>query len=493
MSNDVELLTAELSFPVESDLETQLAKIDKRLEKYINQTDRFDYAVAVSSGILCALVDSLFVGKFSFEQAHEWGKEKVDDFVVKVAKSQGYEKDDLYGAVKHLEGFEIVADKATAEFGSGLQHHLRDFSHHPTPVGLFFSLLTQQTKMVYGTDTTGKFVAVPLKKDGLQLIGNNLHEKITFGVINWVFHMASDMAGSSGSIYEGKEGTGIPGPVGSLLKELSALPVFKATNEKGNKEFSVWVSKLFNGTLLGQKDANGKVVKAIKFDLRTEVGIAGHIGKQTIPVLMNECIVRAFYFIRRLVKALKATSVRTLPEFKDLDWGTILPWSNRTVVRMVTVSATTFSAADMADAAVRAAIESAGNYVAFSIRFVSRINYVGVARAALAIKHEYDMESEEARLWHEKRLLLEQKSAQVVAQLDAYQEQLEAMVTQYIAEDIELYLTSFNEMDQAIAESDSDRFIQANVKIQSRFGREAQFETQDEFDELMDSDDAFVL
>ena len=210
-------------------------------------------------------------------------------------------------------------------------------------------------------------------------------------------------------------------------------------------------------------------------------------------MLVNECVVRAFYFIRRLTMALKENDVQSIAQFKALDWGTILPWSNRTITRMLTISTATFSAADMTDAAVRAAIESAGNYVAFSIKFASRINYVGIGRAALAIKHDYDMESEEARLWHEKRLLVEQKSAQIVAQIDAYKEQLEALVSQYIAEDIELYLTSFNEMDEALETGDSDMFIQANVTIQSRFGREAQFETQEEFDELMDSDEAFVL
>ena len=35
--------------------------------------------------------------------------------------------------------------------------------------------------------------------------------------------MVSDMAGSSSSILDGKSGTGLPGPLVSLLKEISAL------------------------------------------------------------------------------------------------------------------------------------------------------------------------------------------------------------------------------------------------------------------------------
>ncbi|MCI9067282.1 MAG: M48 family metalloprotease [Lachnospiraceae bacterium] len=153
--------------------------------------------------------------------------------------------------------FPIAADKATNQFGGGLQHHLRDFSHHPTPVGLLCSILTQFTGKVYGTDVDGAFQAVELNADGAALMGKNLHEKMLFGVVNWVFHMASDMAGASGSVMKGSLGTGLPGPVVSLLRELSSTPLFRKMDDKGHREFSVWISKLFNGTLLGERDADG--------------------------------------------------------------------------------------------------------------------------------------------------------------------------------------------------------------------------------------------
>ena len=86
-------------------------------------------------------------------------------------------------------------------------------------------------------------------------------------------------------------GTGLPGPIVSLLKELSALPVFRNLNEDGNREVSVWISKLFNGTLL--KNSNGD---PIKFDLRTEIGVTEQLGKQAIPVIVN-----AMYGARLLI------------------------------------------------------------------------------------------------------------------------------------------------------------------------------------------------
>lgn len=148
-------------------LNTELARVNQELDRYTNHADKADYALAVTSGVLAGLVDSLFVGTFSLAYANQWGNQQAEELVLKVAKYQGYGGTDFAQAIKHLENqFPIAADKATAAFGGGLQHHLRDFSHHPTPLGLVCSILTQFTGNVYGTDVAGAFQCVPLNKDG---------------------------------------------------------------------------------------------------------------------------------------------------------------------------------------------------------------------------------------------------------------------------------------------------------------------------------------
>ena len=308
---------SELIYNTIYEIQNRIDELNSEIDKLTNHADGIDYIIAVASGVICGFVDVLFVSDLSFEKANEWGDSKVNDFVLKIAKKQGYEGDDLSDAVRFLENkYPIAADKATNAFGGGLQHHLRDFSHHPTPIGLFFSLLTQFTKCVYGTNTAGFFQVYKLKPEDLVLIGRNLQEKLLFGVVHWFFHMVSDMAGSSGSIAAGKTGTGLPGPLVSLLKEISSLPFFKKLNKDGYKEFSVWISKLFNGTLLGEHDENGKLLKPVKFDLRTEIGLLPQLGKQAIPIIINECVVRGFYFIRRFSAELKANDVKNLNELK---------------------------------------------------------------------------------------------------------------------------------------------------------------------------------
>ncbi len=471
----------------------KLQTVDSELERFANSADRTDYAIAVGSGILSGIIDSFFIGEFKLEEANQWGNEKASAFVMKVAKAQGYGGDTLAGAIKHLEDmFPIAADKASNQFGGGLQHHLRDFSHHPTPVGLVCSILTQFTGKVYGTDVAGVFQAVELNEDGFILIGKSFPEKIMFGVVNWAFHMASDLAGSSSSVMKGSFGTGLPGPLVSLLKELSATPLFQKLDDRGYKEFSVCISKLFNGTLLGERDANNKLIPH-KFDFRTELGVAHHIGRQAIPVVVNECIVRAFYFIRRLAAELTSANLNSPQDIVKLNWNTILPFRNRTVDRMLTISTMTFAVADTADAAIHAAIESGGNWVLFSGRFVTRFNYVGAGRAAMAIVKEVSNEKKEVQLIHEKMLLSEAKASLFLTQLQDFKARLEEKVSNYLAEDISEFMAGFDYMQQGLDTGDSNLVIRGNVIIQKVLGREPQFTNQEEFDALMESDVPLTL
>lgn len=484
---------AKVEAPSIDRLNTELARVNQELEHYTNHADKADYALAVTSGVLAGLVDSLFVGEFSLEYANQWGNQQAEKLVLKVAKYQGYGGTNLGQAIKHLEyQFPIAADKATAAFGGGLQHHLRDFSHHPTPVGLVCSILTQFTGNVYGTDVAGAFQCVPLNKDGLNLVGKSFPEKIMFGAVNWFFHMVSDVAGSSGTVMKGSFGTGLPGPLASLLKEFSSTRLFKKQDAKGCKEFSVYISKLFNGTLLGERDANGNLIP-LKFDLRTEMGVAMQVGKQTIPVIINECIVRSFFLLHRLLQELSRDDIQDWSDVHKINWKAIIPFRNRTVDRMLTIASMTFTVADTADAAIHAAIESGGNWVLFSGRFVTRFNYVGAGRAALSIVREVSNEKKEAQLIHEKMILSEAKTALFLKQLQEFKEQLDMKVSNYLVEDIEGFMSGFADMRQGMLTGDSDLVIRGNVTIQKVLGREPQFTNQKEFDALMESDAPLVL
>lgn len=392
-----------------------LDALEGKSDRFINHADRLDYSIAVASGVISGFIDSLFVGDFSFDDGYKWGTEKIERFVIYVAKKQGCKGDSLEEAISFLEkNWQIVADKATNSFGGGRQHHLRDFSHHASPLGLAFSMLTQFTGKVYGTSLDGSFLVVDVSKLGF--IGKSLPSKLFLGTIQWFFHLVSDVAGSSTSALNGHSGTGIPGPILSLVKVFSSLPIFK----HDGKGISLIISKLFNGTLLGEHDEYGKIIKGTErpFDLRTELGLLEQLGKQAVPVMINECIVRAFYFMRRLHDEIKSKSINDVRSFKDnVNWNNVLPWKNRTIVRMLTVATGTFTAVDVTDAAIRSAIKTRGINPAFWGCFVLKVNFIGVGRFAMSVISDAKMGYDGNRLEKERQMaynvLLQQMNVKI--------------------------------------------------------------------------------
>lgn len=526
-----------------------------------NKLDKWDYAISISSGAITAAMDILWVKDINLFDARTWGKEKVEDFVMAVAKNQkGYSGKNLKDAIKFLEDkYPIAADDFTNDFGGGKQHHLRDFAHHPTIVGLVFSIMTQFTKYGYGTDVDGNFIPVEIAKT--DHIGNSFADKIYMGAVSWIFHMVSDMAGSSSSAANQSDGTGIPGPIMSLLKELSAIPGIKhiaGKDDKGHNQFSVECSKLFNGTLLGKHDENGKIIKdeVLKFDLRTEIGIANEAmkSKQYLPVVINEIIMRAFYSVRKFMEQIK-----TVDSLDKIDMRKVLPFNSLPLKHMLTISTVTFSAIDISSAGIKAALKNKDNKPGFVLDFMQSVNYIGAGRmlisvsgesgrgletlydlfmdliqkekvkmisaipngeevlnllnytgttaiavakagtpigfvsAVLGVYRQIDTALTEKQLAHEERVRIEAEVHEHIRILNAQRSEMEMVVTEYMEQRLEIIEQAFDQIELAILEDNSDLFIGGNNMIQAMLGRQAQFTSQDEFDALMDMDDAFVL
>lgn len=345
--------------------DSKLEEYNKQLKKFTNQADALDYTVAISSGILAGIVDSFFVGNFSFKDGKAWSNHKVNDFVMKIAKNKGYSKNRLKGAIDFLEDkFKIPSDNIWSGKNVNIwtgSHHLDDLAHHPTPIGLIASIISQFTEKAYFQNRFGENLCLDITDKGL--IGNSFSEKIFAGTVNWFYHLVSDMSGSNKTA---GVGMGIPGPLLSLAKEFSMLPGINKTS----------LPKILNNIFTNKKN---------RFDLRAELGVLHQLGKQTIPVILNEVLVRVFYFFSRLIKEYKEKG-----NFKDIEWENVLPYKNRTLTRMLTISSGTFLAFDLLDAGIR----SGGNWGAF----VLRVNFVNVGRFTVSCYNEYKMEREKEKI-----------------------------------------------------------------------------------------------
>lgn len=393
--NDEEIFFSAEEFPELAD-----DFINIEFDDNVDKADKKDYLLAAACGVLTGSLSVLWSKKFDLSEAHKVGTDKADDMVVSVAKAMGYKKEDVEGAIAFLEKkFPMAGDALTNEFGGGKQHHLRDFSHHPTPIGLICSIAMQFTGEGWGTDTQGNLIHVKITKEGF--IGRTFADKVVFGTINWFFHLISDLDGSSGSVLNGSgKGTGIPGPILSLLKELSTLPIFRAVDENNinkPKIFSEYISKLFNGTLI--KNENGE---PIRFDLRTEMGIGHYIADQAKPVILNECLVRACYLVTRFIDEIRDKNITSVNQLNELDPKNFLPLNSRSMKRMVTVSSGSFVAINVSGIAVKAAIKSKGNTGLFCSEFFLSMNYVGIGRFVFACASDAEYIKEDVKGAYEK-------------------------------------------------------------------------------------------
>lgn len=513
-----EVLAAEISVTDCSDeilharVNDELERVNRELKRYTCNANIIDYAYSVAIGIISGCLDAEYVGKMDLSKsAFQLSDKSVNQFIQKYAKARGLKNERLKDAISDLEqAFKVAQDNVWKGAGIGVaakNHHLADLAHHPTPLGLVSAIIVQFLRVGTFVNKDGKWhfllvdtapkdivrILLPAVLTGFlnwiaalaekkyeaeteEEVPKAIHKlvhlvastPILIEIIkcadNWFGHMVSDMGGSKSTA---GAGMGIPGILTSLLYEIASLPVLKDT------ELPKIVNELY--------------VKK-KIDLRDELPIYKSLSKQAVPVIFNEIFIRCGFFILHL-----AEEFALRQNIRDIDWANVIPFKNRTVDRMLMISSMTLSAADTADAAVRAAIESGGESVLFAKEFVVRYNYVAAGRAIISIVKEVRNEKKEAQLIHEKMLLTQAQTVLVLRELQAYKAKLDERVSQYLAEDIEAFLNGFDLMNDGLCSGDSDLVIKGNVTIQRVLGREPQFTTQAEFDDLMDSDEALVL
>ena len=491
-----------------------IAQVNQKLAQLRVEADKFDYATAIASGLLAGAIDAVFIDKLTITSTDiGLSHEKANRMIENYAKKHGYQENGkrLKGAVEFLEKkYPIAQDNVWKGKGLGISakdHHLADLAHHPTPLGLVSAIIVQFFRTGTFVDKEGGWHLIPVQTEKPDVLENwlplilsgvilwlvNLAEKasqeeeetdipeyiwklarllasapvaiqILKCVNNWVGHLMSDLAGSKQTA--GK-GMGIPGVFLSLMYEIAALP---GVNQTG---------------LTKQLD---QIYVKNRFNLRKEIPLYEHLAKQMLPVAINELFVRTFFFVRHLIEELQRAN-----SLKDVDWEKVIPVGNRTIDRMLSVAGLTFSVADTADAAVRSAIESGGNWVLFAGGVATRVNYIGLAKATVSVIKEITYEQRELQALTEKRILVEAKTEEAVEIIQRYRTDLENLVDSYLAENIEQHLHGFQQIEEGIDNGDSDMVIRGNITIQRVLGREPQFENQEEFDELMESDEDFKL
>lgn len=514
-----DIISAEVSLKTEKrdnsdinfDVDAALQAVNRELDRYTDHSEGIDYFIGVASGIMAGMIDDAFVGELKISETDiELSNTQVNLFIQKYAELRGFPNERLKDAIVALEKeFSVAQDniwKGKIKSVSTKNHHLADLAHHPTPIGLLSSIVVQFLRIGTFVNKEGEWHFVFIKPSAEDVV-EKLAPAILTGFLNWFVSLAENK-------YEETYEEEVPEIIHKIAHIVASSPIILEVAKCADKWFGhlmsdmggskntpgggmgipgIFISLLYEiATIPGLKESGllafvDELYKNKKLDLRHELVLYKHLGRQAIPVAFNEIFARMMFFLLHFEGEMIDKGI------KGIDWSRVIPFGNRTIDRVMMIASMTFNVADTADAAVHAAIESCGSWVLFSGKFVARFNYVGAGRAAVAIMKEVSNEKKEAELIHEKLLLTEVKTEQVIDQIEKYKAMLEEKVSTFLAEDIAEFMNGFDFIKKGFKTGDSDMVIKGNVIIQKVLGKEPQFTNQKEFDDLMNSDAALVL
>lgn len=247
-----------------------------------DKCDKYDYLTAVACGVIGGIVDIFLVGAPQNSVLGKWTDTQIDNTVKGFARLTGWKpkadkNDNVASAIGHLERtFKVNYDhRHSVDVGnrftmSTRNHHMMSLAHAPDIIGLFFSILNQFT-------STASFVAdgclVTINTETFELKGGNLISRIFCGIANWVGHVMSDVAGSSGSRGNTGRGTGV------------VIPFYELFSFCGFGKFSAGKYRQDLATIATRAFQEG-------YDLR-------HGLAMTIPVLITDLSIRLIWALRR--------------------------------------------------------------------------------------------------------------------------------------------------------------------------------------------------
>lgn len=304
------------------------------LQKY-DKCDKYDYLLAVACGAVGGLVDIFLVGVPKDSILGNWTDKQVDNAVKSFARMSGWnprsgQEGNVSSAIGFLEKkFQINYDQRYDNDVNGLfhmstrNHHMMSLSHSPDILGLFFSILNQFT-------ATSSFIAngkvITIKTETYELQGSNFISKLFCGIVNWLGHIMSDIAGSSGARGNAGRGSGV------------VIPFFELFQFCKFGKFSVGKDK---------QDLSTIAIRAFQegYDFRFGMAMA-------IPVVITDLSIRLIWALRRRFQY-EWPVKECIPTQKHADLRVMLLLGNGTLCVM-----------DGIDAGIR----SGGNVLTFFMR-----------------------------------------------------------------------------------------------------------------------------
>ncbi len=184
-----------------------------KFDESVTVSERYYYIAAAASGFITGCMDCFgLTDNFITKLGEQSNKNKnLQQVVISIARICGYEKQNYFGALNFL--------KSKAGFLQGFIN--AELSRTPNITGLMFSIIGQYTGELYNLNERGEFDKSVIPRH--YVIGRNDAEKIMYGFLYWIFHMAIRFARKK----QAQLSDEIPQEIWSLIETFGYLPIFR--------------------------------------------------------------------------------------------------------------------------------------------------------------------------------------------------------------------------------------------------------------------------
>ena len=382
----------------ESDQESGRSQfVDADFETAIPESERVYYTIAAACGTAMGAFSLLpFTGK-ALEKIEEWSEKDWHKYIVLISQLIGYKKNDYRGAVQFLVNRTITyAEQIEPEASRGfIKEKLLELSSNPSWAGLMFSVFSQFSGKSYSFDEKNGLRIKPLAK--YYAVGQTLSEKLLFGFLYWVFYLSADVVLSKRQLVDE---IGLPKELLRVIKEFVNLPLMKtipSNYEEAEKQFSTWLVNTFSN--YAENDESHSIICNI---LRIINEKEDSLKEQSFPVMLNECLVRGLYVIRKLHHYLQEKNVSSFSDLQEIIDNEIIPFNNKLISRMMLVSSASFVAANVSGATLKVLAKKKVGKRAFAKALLTEINVVGVGRFIISCVEDSKYWRDDVRVSFEK-------------------------------------------------------------------------------------------
>ena len=355
--------------------------VDVEYDEHVAENELLYYGIATASGLLTGLLSNHIsenVVEKVQKSAHEEKKDlkELRGFVVETARYFGLKDKDYKKVAQFL--MSKMAPSITRHMPVDLKNgEFRELSGQPTVAGLAFSILTQFSGKFYYLTKAGEIKSRSVYKG--YVLGRDNQEKIALAVMYWFFYVCA------GYVKMGKREFAqfklpekvlkVVAPICEKIIENKKIPLKYGTAEK---QFDQWLAKIQVQSRMDNAGIN--VLDMMKDKM-------GMLSNQLFPVLINEGLVRASYTLCKLAYEIKNTAICSLDDIWAIDLKKLISYGNRIMSNMCLISSSTFVAANIGPAVVRAAISLIKDKKVSAKEnedIITKVNIAGVGRVFIA-------------------------------------------------------------------------------------------------------------